>query len=52
MTCEILILQPGIEPGPLAVKAGVLTTGPLVNSLRKYFNKHIYEVIPIMSADT
>ena len=21
MTCKILILQPGIEPGPLAVKA-------------------------------
>ena len=27
MACEILIPQPGIEPGPLAVKPWVLTTG-------------------------
>ena len=36
--CGILVPQPGIEPGLTAVKArGVLTTGPLGNSLFKYF---------------
>ena len=30
--CGILVLQPGIKPGPMAVKAHVLTTGPPGNS--------------------
>ena len=33
MACGILVSHSGIEPGPLAVSAGVITTGLSGNSL-------------------
>ena len=37
MACGILVSHSGIEPGPLAVSAGVITTGLSGNSLMVVF---------------
>ena len=39
MACGILVPQRGTEPVPLAVKHGVLTTGPPGNSLNFGFEQ-------------
>ena len=45
--CEVLVLQPGIEPGSTAVKVQVLTTGPPGNSLNFVLYDHDLEGIGI-----